>query len=206
MIFRKSYDSFKSFNDLLFNMLGGFILLFICTFLLIAPATKKDIKTNAEFVATVTWDENSQDDVDTWLEDPLGNVLYYGHKSVGFMHLDKDDLGWVNDTIIMPDGEEVILRINQEITTIRGFVPGEWTLNVHMFRKTEDMPATVNIRLDKLNPTVVPVFIKTVTLSRHGQEETVARFTMDANGNIIDMNNLYKQLVTVRNIMGNRRR
>ena len=68
---RRIYYNNTSFLDLLFNTLVGFVLLFIISFLLINPSLKKaDIKTKAEFVITVTWSDNSHDDVDTWLQDP----------------------------------------------------------------------------------------------------------------------------------------
>ena len=188
---------------MLFNTLVGFVLLFIVSFLLIAPISEKDVKINAEFIITMTWPNESTDDVDVWLEDPIGNVLYFQAKDVGLMHLDRDDLGTVNDTITLPNGEEVTLKSNQEIVTIRGFIPGEWTLNIHMFRKRNDLgveietgfPTIVEVRVDKLNPTVTPVVYKNITLVSKWQEETVARFVMSASGEVLDLHYLPKEVV-----------
>ena len=66
------------FTDLLFNVLLGFILLFFIAILFLNPATdtgKIDIE--AEYVITVTWPDNSPDDIDTWIQDPQGNVTWF---------------------------------------------------------------------------------------------------------------------------------
>ncbi len=158
---RRIYYNNTSFLDLLFNTLVGFVLLFIIAFLLINPNIKKaDIKTKAEFVISVTWSDNSQDDVDTWLQDPAGNVLHFRQKDVGLAHLDRDDLGQINDIITLDDGRRVEYTHNQELTTIRGFITGEWVLNVHMYSKRDENPTLVEVRIDKLNPTVQTLFYK----------------------------------------------
>ena len=150
----KSQDN-TAFLDLLFNTLLGFVMLFFISFYLMNPSqSKTDIKTKAEFVITVTWTEGNECDVDTYLQDPLGNILFFRQKEKGLMHLDRDDLGNVNDTIILPNGETIRLPVNQELTTIRGFIPGEWVLNVHLYKKRTTEGAVVEISVDKLNPKV----------------------------------------------------
>ena len=42
---RRQYSSSIAFNDLLFNLLVGFVFLFIVAFILINPPTKRNIKT-----------------------------------------------------------------------------------------------------------------------------------------------------------------
>jgi len=193
---KRRYSSNKSFLDLLFNTLVGFVLLFTFSFLLIAPISKKDIKVKAEFIITMTWQSDSSDDVDVWLEDPLGNILFFKQKEIGLMHLDKDDLGHQNDTVTMPNGEVVTIKINQEVVTIRGFIPGEWVLNIHMYNKRDAGTVTnVEVRLDKLNPSVKTIIYKNVQLIRNWQEETVTRFTMAADGEILSMDDMPKKLV-----------
>ena len=56
-------------------------------------------------------------------------------------------------------------------------------------------PIVVSIRMDKLNPTVKPIVYKNITLVKKWQEETVARFVMSANGEILDLHYLPKALV-----------
>ena len=99
----KSYNSNTSFLDILFNTLVGFVLLFIIAFLLISPVKKKkEIEQKAEYVITITWPGDMSDDVDSWLEDPTGKVMYFRKREAGLMHLDRDDLGSLNDTILVP--------------------------------------------------------------------------------------------------------
>lgn len=191
----KSQDN-TAFLDLLFNTLLGFVMLFFISFYLMNPSqSKADIKTKAEFVITVTWTEGNECDVDTYLQDPLGNILFFQQKEKGLMHLDRDDLGNVNDTIILPNGETIRLPVNQELTTIRGFIPGEWVLNVHLYKKRTAEGAVVEIFVDKLNPKVRKLFYKKITLSEQWQEVTVARFTMTEQGKLWEWNSLPKKLV-----------
>lgn len=193
---RRIYFNNTSFLDLLFNTLVGFVFLFIVSFLLINPSIKKaDIKTKAEFVITVTWSDNSRDDVDTWLQDPVGNILHFRQKDVGLAHLDRDDLGKVNDVITLDDGRRVEYPHNQELTTIRGFLSGEWVLNLHMYSKRDLNPTLVEVRIDKLNPQVQTVFYKKIEMKRRWEEITVTRFVMTNQGEIISWDELPKTLL-----------
>ena len=195
---RRIYYNNTSFLDLLFNTLVGFVFLFIIAFLLINPSIKKaDIKTKAEFVITVTWSDDSQDDVDTWLQDPAGNVLHFRQRDVGLAHLDRDDLGKLNDTITLDDGRRVEYPHNQELTTIRGFLTGEWVLNVHMYNKRDANPILVEVRIDKLNPKVETVFYKKIVMKSRWEEITVTRFVMTNQGDIINWDDLPKTLVKI---------
>ena len=193
---RRIYYNNTSFLDLLFNTLVGFVFLFIIAFMLINPSIKKaDIKTKAEFVITVTWNDSSKDDVDTWLQDPAGNVLHFRQKDVGLAHLDRDDLGKVNDIITLDDGRQVEYPHNQELTTIRGFLNGEWVLNVHMYSKRDPNPTLVEVRIDKLNPKVETLFYKKIVMKSRWEEVTVTRFVMTEQGDIINWDDLPKRLL-----------
>ncbi len=193
---RRRYHSNTSFLDLIFNALVGFVLLFILSFLQINPAAKKDgVQTKAEFLITVTWGDDSPDDVDTWLEDPAGNVLHFRQKDIGLAHLDRDDLGLINDRIVLADGSTVQYHHNQELTTIRGFISGEWVLNVHMYSKRAPEPTSVEVRIDKLNPSVRTLFYRRIVLTTTWEEVTVARFVMSSYGEIVHWDDLPKKLI-----------
>lgn len=196
MGYLRRYHSNTGFRDLLFNTLLVFVFLFVISFLLIAPEKKEaDISTKAEYVITLTWTDDSSDDIDVWLQDPIGNILFFRNQDEGFMHIDRDDLGSLNDTITMPNGIEVVVNENQEIVTIRGFIPGEWILNIHMFRKRYDKPSRVKVKMEKLNPTVTMTIFKEYSMNKKWEEITVARFTMTANGDIIDMDDVPRSLI-----------
>ena len=186
------------FIDLLFNLLLGYAFLFLISFMLIQPILKKaEVNTQAEYIITVTWPLDNKDDVDTWLEDPLGNLVWFRNKEAGLAHLDRDDLGHMNDTIFLADGSVIKYPYNQELFTIRGFIGGEWTLNVHMYSKREKEPTIVRVTIDKLNPKLKPILAKDILLEVRGDEVTVARFEMAANGDILSLNDMPKTLITL---------
>jgi len=199
MSLRSRYGSTTSFLDLLFNTLLGFVFLFIVAFLLIVPE-KKDaaINTQAEYVITLTWEDESHDDVDTWLQDPTEGVLSYIHKEVNLMHLDRDDLGNKKDMIELPDGSTIEYKHNQEITTIRGFIPGEWILNIHMYKKRDKKSVKVKIKVEKLNPYKL-VYANKYDMKTQWEEITVLRFTMDGLGDVLSVDFLPKGIVTATN-------
>lgn len=195
-MYHKTYHNQTSFLDLLFNTLVGFVFLFVMAFLLINPiAEKANIKSNAEFIIDMTWQTGNKNDVDIWLEDPVGNLLWFRAKDVGLMHLDRDDLGHDSDNITLPDGSVISHEMNQEIVTIRGFIPGEWTLNIHFYLEKDKVRPIVSVQFSKLNPSVKLLLNKKITLTEEWQEETVARFTMDRQGEISNWNTLPKNLV-----------
>ncbi|MFH0892633.1 MAG: hypothetical protein V1867_07740 [Candidatus Falkowbacteria bacterium] len=184
-------------TDLTLNGLIIMFCLFVLTSIMAKLEEKKnaDIKIQAEFMITLTWEDQSQDDVDIWLEDPLGNVLWFRNKEIPMAHIDRDDLGKINDTITLANGETIKYEHNQEIVTIRGFISGEWTLNIHMYRKRDKEPISAEIKIEKLNPSVKTLFYKKLLLSRQWEEVTVTRFSMDNGGNTSAWNTLNKKLI-----------
>ena len=192
-------DDSTPFIDLLFNLLLCFASMFIISFLMIQPILKKaEVHTQAEFIITVTWPIDNTDDVDTWLEDPLGNMVWFSNREAGLSHLDRDDLGHLNDIIYLADGSVIKYPYNQELVTIRGFIGGEWTLNIHMYAKRDPVPTIVRVTVDKLNPTIKPILAKDILLSERGDEVTVARFEMGSNGDILSTNDMPKKLITLK--------
>ena len=128
------FKSSIGFIDLLFNILLGFAFLFIVAFLLIKPeAKKKDFDRRAEFVIILEWDHDAADDLDLYVQDPMGDRVSFRLPRVNFMHLDKDDLGKTNDTIVNADGSRSTVMINREVVTIRGITPGEFIINAHYY-------------------------------------------------------------------------
>ena len=66
----------RSFLDLLFN-----VLVFLSVLLLLHMIVNSaNLKTKAEYTITVLWELNDPNDVDTWLEDPAGNKVWYSQK------------------------------------------------------------------------------------------------------------------------------
>jgi hypothetical protein len=189
------YESFVAFFDLLFNLMICFVVLFSLAFVLVNEKNKKTQKVDsvAEFLITVTWPEDFNDDVDTYVEDPLGHLVCFRRRDEGLMHLDRDDLGHTNDTVVGPDGTRHEIKENREIVIIRGILPGEYTANAHMFSKREHgRPTTVTVKLEKVNPSLKTITQQEVVLEKNGDEKTAFRFTLDQEGQVISTNDLVK--------------
>ena len=191
---QRQYHSNLPFVDLLFNVLIGFVFLFIVSFLLINPIAKRaDIEVKAEFLITVMWPDDLEDDVDTYVEDPVGNLVWFRSREPGLKHLDRDDLGKRNDEVTTAAGT-ILFPENREIVTLRGVIPGEYIINIHMYFKVGQEPVPVTIQIDKINPYSV-VLRETIELKNKGDEVTVARFSVKSNGDVINVNKLPKKLV-----------
>jgi hypothetical protein len=156
--------------------------------LLIAPPvpTDKKIDPKAEILIILTWPEGSSKDIDMWVRDPLGQTISFRGRDRGLMHLDRDDLGTSNDTITLTDGRQVTSDMNQEIVTIRGFIAGEWTVNIHYYAyrsgnadtaPLEEITAPITVELIRVNPFKQKGLIK-FNLIKPGQEKTAFNFTV----------------------------
>ena len=187
--------TFVPFTDILFNALLGFAIMVFIAFALIRPDAKTgDIEVNADMIITVSWPDLMPDDIDTYVEDPAGNVVWYHKREAGLVHLDRDDRGNFRDTILV-NGEEIQYPLNQETVTIRGIIPGEYVINVYYYLNQSPGAVPVTVKVEKINPAVSVVYFGTVNLTREGQEETVARFTLDAEGGITGLNSVPKSLI-----------
>jgi hypothetical protein len=162
---------------------------------MIAPeAESGKVDSKAEFLITMTWPDNHADDVDLFVQDPLGNVVFYRRREAGFMVLDRDDRGGANDFILVGD-TKVNSPIRQEIVSIRGIVAGEYTVNVYHFTAVTGQPVPVSVKVERLNPTVQVVHYDTIELNGGGEEKTAVRFKMDASGKVTDVNRVEKSLL-----------
>jgi len=185
------------FTDLLFNALLGFTFLFLVAIMFMNPEAKSGIiDPKAEYILTVTWEDNSPDDVDVWVEDPEGQIVWFRTPEAGLLHLDRDDRGLINDTITI-NNEEVQNPLNQEVVTLRGVVKGEYVVNLHYYASETGKPVDVHVRLAKVNPKLEIVYYGTVNLEKRGDEKTAVRFTIGRDGNVFGINFLPKSLVVL---------
>lgn len=192
----KNYFKGTSFLDLLFNILLLFFALFILAYTQIRVIeVKGKIETKAEFVVTLTWDADSIDDIDLWVIDPLQETVFFRRKSHGMTHLDRDDRGDAYDAITLPNGQVVKYEYNQEITTIRGIIPGEWIVNLHMYHKRTDKPAHVNVTVVKLNPEYKEICKKDLIMAVPKEEVTIVRFTVEPDGTVSNLSDLPFEIV-----------
>jgi hypothetical protein len=192
------------FYDMLFNMLIAFVFCFLIALLAMNPKATKagDIPAKAEYIITLSWPDLDPNDIDLWVQGPSGEVVFYRAREAGLMHLDRDDRGNSNDTI-MVNGRPIINPLNQEVVTLRGVAPGEYVVNAHYFESKEvdgadpkaGQPVEVNLSVVKINPRAEVVFYGKQLLKGRGDEITLARFTIRSDGMVTGINTLAKHLV-----------
>ncbi|MEM7021411.1 MAG: hypothetical protein AAF637_02355 [Pseudomonadota bacterium] len=196
---RRSSPMGVGFTDLLFNALLGFAVMFVLAFLLINPVAKTGaVDSKAEFLITLSWPDGRREDVDLYVEDPEGHLVWFRTREAGLMHLDRDDLGRSND-VVRSAGREIVNPLNQEIVSIRGIQPGEYVVNLHLYRAAPQLePVPAKIKVEKLNPKVEIVFYGEVVLGRPSEERTAVRFSVRTDGSVSGVNHLPKELVPLR--------
>ena len=185
-------EPFDPFSVMLFKALQVVAFLFFIALLAIAPqANEGKIDTKAEFIITMDWPDNHPDDLDLFVQDAAGNIVWYRHREAGFMVLERDDRGGANDFIVV-NGKKIASPIREEIVTVRGIVPGEYTVNISHFQATTGQSVP---EVQKLNPTTQVIFDNVVTVDHTGDEKTAVRFVLDQAGNVIDVNSRSKSLI-----------
>jgi hypothetical protein len=189
-----------AFTDLLFNALLGFVVMFALAVLLINPIARTGaVDPKAEFLITLTWPDGRAEDVDLYVADPAGNLVWFRQREAGLMHLDRDDLGQRNDFVEVA-GHRITNALNQEVVSVRGILPGEFVVNVHLYRAAGDASVPATVKVEKLNPRVELVFYDTVTLIARGDERTAVRFAVGTDGRVRDVNRLAKRIVPLRRL------
>lgn len=173
------------FIDICLNALLVFILLF-------NPEQEKKksegLPTFGEYAIVVSWNDKSEDDVDTYVRDPQGRIVFFTSKDNGLLHLERDDYGMSNDTTKSVDGTTIQVEGNQERVIIRGIVPGEYIVNVHMYAKRDKTPTRVQIALLDIKREGAVVTEAVVVLEKERQESTAFRFSLETSGQVTKIN------------------
>lgn len=182
------------FTDLLFNALLGFVFLFMVAILFMNPIAKLGTANlKAEFIITLTWPDNQPDDLDIWVEDPHGEIVSYLQREAGWLHLDRDDRGSLNDTIEI-NGQKILHPVNQEVVTMRGIISGEYVVNVYYYESVTRGPVSATVQIDKINPVLETVFFDRVVLESQDVEKTVVRFRVSDRGEVVGVNRRPRRL------------
>ena len=180
---RISRNHVDPFTDLIFNILLGFVLLFFISILFINPITKLgNVNLKAEYIITIDWPDNLPDDIDLWVRDPNGEIVSYLNKDAGWLHLDRDDRGVINDRVKIGD-QELVYPLNREVVTLRGLIPGEYTVNVFLYEHESKRPVDVKLTIEKVNPSLKLVYFNSISLPSKDTEITIARFNLNQKGN-----------------------
>lgn len=177
------------FYDMLFNILIAFVFCFVVALMAFHPDVRKsgDIRAKAEFIVTVAWPDNNPNDIDAWVRDPKGDVLWFRQRDAGLMHLDRDDRGSKNNSVVV-NGRTIVNPIRQELATLRGIVPGEYVVNAHYYESRDHQPVDVSVAVVKVNPQADIVYTGQMRLQAQGAEATLVRFTLSAQGEVSALN------------------
>jgi len=186
-----------AFNDMLFNVLLGFVVLFVIAFLLINPITKKqDIPAKSEFMIIMEWDDDSESDIDLWTQRENYIPIGFNNKSGMGLNLERDDLGQTNDMIRI-DGVLTPIKSNREVLNIRGIVPGNYYINIHAYswREEEGQTLEVTVIVTDINPSYREIYNIKVILSGKNQVQRLPAFTVTKDGNIKTVFNHTRNIV-----------
>ena len=179
--------TFVPFTDMLFNVLLGFAIMVFLSFSLINPtATNGAVNLKGEFLITMNWPNDDPNDMDLYIEDPAGNVAWYWQKEAGLMNLDRDDRGDYRNTITV-NGQKIRSSLRQEMTSIRGIVPGEYVVNANLYQQRKPGIIPVTVKVEKLNPKASVIYYGNRDFDHQGEEETFVRFTVDPDGKVTDV-------------------
>jgi len=209
----KQYDFRTGFIDLLLSCFAAIVVLFIISTALINPTRvvkQEGVRKDAEYVIEINWPQNIDCDVDLWVMDPAKNTVSYQRKDAGLMHLERDDLGYANDQA--REGQVVYKsKFNGEITTIRGLVPGRYSVSVHLFncrlggrelKPGSPMILPVAVKITKLNPNLLIVHESTVEFQKIWEEIPVISWTMNELGYPIDWDTTPRKLIKIQKNTG----
>jgi hypothetical protein len=187
--------SFDPFSLMLFKALQVVAFLFFIALLMLNPEAREGkIDSKAEFIITMNWPDDNPDDIDLYVEDPLGNIVWYHTREAGFMVLDRDDRGGVNNAVFV-NGRRITSKVRQETISIRGIIAGEYTVNVNYFLAMRGGPIPVTVKVEKINPAVEIVAYETLTLDRMGEEKTALRFHVAEDGSAGEIDHRQKSLL-----------
>ncbi len=207
---RLKYKSSIGFTDLLFNLVIGFVYLFVIAFILINPVAKKgDVIKKAEYLVTIEWNHEYNDDIDLWIKDPAGNIVSFLQKSKGLMHLEKDDLGHSNDSY-HKGAQKKTLYLNREVITLRGTLEGEYQVMAHVYNRKftmrdgevrQDLPGIIEVTVIKINP-YLETYFERVPYIETGQTLSLVRFTVGEKHRYLDHNNDPSSFITKKGTSG----
>lgn len=177
-------DSDIVFRDLIMLTLSGFVTVAV---LLLPHIGEPSAKTVAEetsqppgnVIVEARWPDEIDSDVDLWVQAPGDVPVGYSNKGGAVFNLLRDDLGHQLD----------VSGLNYESSFSRGVIPGEYTVNLHLYRNRAsrvEVPVTVVVSLKGGADTPSrQVLMSKVVLAREGEERTVFRFNLAEGGALV---------------------
>jgi hypothetical protein len=175
-------DSGTVFRDVIMLALAGFVAMVILLLPHLNPRGE-DAQASTEppgnVMVEMRWADELDTDVDLWVEAPGDIPVGYSNKGGAIFNLLRDDLGRKADAT----------DLNYEVVYSRGIPPGEYTVNVHLYRNSARvLPIAVTVVTSvKKSPAerARQILTSKIELEREGQETTVYRFRLTEEGNLV---------------------
>lgn len=174
-------DDGTVFRDVIMLALLGFATIVILLLPHLNPPTLADAEVAApgNVIVEVRWADGLDADVDLWVQAPGDQPVGYSNRGGRVFNLLRDDLG--------DRGDETDL--NYEVAFTRGTPPGDYTVNLHLYRNPSGqfpVEAQVDVSVRPSADTgVVKIASKRPVLAAAGQELTVLRFSLDEEGRVV---------------------
>jgi hypothetical protein len=182
------------FRDVITLALCGFVAVVI----LLLPHLNPKQEAQAAVASTVPgnvmvearWADELDSDIDLWVQAPGDVPVGYSNKSGVIFNLLRDDLGRNADPT----------QLNYEVSYSRGVPPGEYAINLHMYRnksKVSPVKVTVVTSVKKPNSeSAKQILTSSIDLVTENQETTVYRFKLTDAGELVpsSVNSLPKPL------------
>ncbi len=169
------------FRDVIMLALLGFVTIVILLLPHLNPPTlaEENVVAPGNVIVEVRWPDDLDADVDLWVQAPGDQPVGYSNKGGRIFNLLRDDLGSSSDET----------NLNYEVAFTRGTPSGHYTINLHLYRiNTGHLPidAIVSVGVKPTaGGTIQRIASKRVALDRTGQELTVLRFSLDADGRLV---------------------
>ena len=186
----KKFFSFRPFIDVLFCC-----LLMLVAILFLLKTEEEKIKTrppNVIYEVILTWDGESEDDLDLYVRSASGHTVAFNNREGGqgsLISLDHDALGKRRNNSLQVGVAGTVVSFNEEIVSFRGVTEGENIVTVHVYSKKDEKPTKGTIKLVRIKP-FKEVVVKDREFTTTGQEKIAFRFKTDKDGNVLDINEL----------------
>jgi hypothetical protein len=151
---------------------------------------------NVIYEVILTWDGESNDDLDLYVQSASGHKVSFSRREGGegsLISLDHDALGKIRNNTL-PDENGIVVNYNEEIVSFRGVTEGENIVTIHVYVKRDEEPTKATIKLVKIKP-FKEVIVKEKMFELTGQEKTAFRFVTDKAGVVLDVSELKANLV-----------
>ena len=152
---------------------------------------------NVLYEVVLTWDGDSEDDLDLYVQAASGHTVSFNNREGGqgsLISLDHDALGRRRNNSLGDDQEGKVVAFNEEIVSFRGVLAGENIVTVHVYLKRDEGPTKAKIKLIKIKP-FKEVVVKEREFTTTGEEKTAFRFKTDKEGRVIEVNELPANLI-----------